>query len=87
MVVARTAPGPAHIAARGDHGRRPGTRGPATARAGGLWTAMVVALARLSAASARATGLGAGSIIGGRLALALSPGILRRLARGRAVVG
>jgi UDP-N-acetylmuramyl tripeptide synthase len=49
-------------------------------------TRLAVAGARLGAALSRGLALGEGGVIGGRIALKLDPGALRRLARDRAVV-
>jgi len=50
-----------------------------------LRTATAVTLGRWAARVSRATGLGGGSMIGGRVVLAIDPQALRRLTRGRTV--
>jgi UDP-N-acetylmuramyl tripeptide synthase len=52
----------------------------------GWWTAGVVGAGRAVAALSRWAGRGGGSIIGGRVTLALDPSALRRLSAGRRVV-
>ncbi|MGH3752634.1 MAG: MurT ligase domain-containing protein [Pseudonocardiaceae bacterium] len=52
----------------------------------GWWTRAAVRAGLVTAKLSRRLGLGAGSIIGGRVTLALDPQALRRLAAGRAVV-
>ncbi|MDQ0383066.1 MurT ligase domain-containing protein [Amycolatopsis thermophila] len=49
-------------------------------------TRVAVALARAAAGVSRRTGLGAGGVIGGRIAAALDPEVLRHLGRDRTVV-
>ncbi|MEW2503841.1 MULTISPECIES: MurT ligase domain-containing protein [unclassified Amycolatopsis] len=49
-------------------------------------TRLAVAAARFAAAVSRRLGLGAGGVIGGRIALRLDPGVLRQLSRDRTVV-
>jgi lipid II isoglutaminyl synthase (glutamine-hydrolysing) len=51
-----------------------------------LRTRMSVATGRLTARLSRATGLGRGGVIGGRVTLKLDPDVLRRLGRERTVV-
>ncbi|KAA5834361.1 DUF1727 domain-containing protein [Saccharopolyspora hirsuta] len=51
-----------------------------------LRTTIAIDLGRLAATMSRRLGLGSGAMIGGRLALALQPQALRRLALGRRVV-
>src|ERR1700754_4220598 len=51
-----------------------------------LRTRMSVATGRLTARLSRATGLGRGGVIGGRVTLRLDPDVLRRLTRNRTVV-
>jgi lipid II isoglutaminyl synthase (glutamine-hydrolysing) len=52
----------------------------------GWWTRVAVQAGLATAGLSRRLGLGAGSIIGGRVTLALDPQALRRLAAGRRVV-
>jgi UDP-N-acetylmuramyl tripeptide synthase len=52
----------------------------------GLRARAAVAAGNLTAAVSRASGMGAGSIIGGRVSLALDPHLLTRLTAGRGVV-
>ena len=49
-------------------------------------TRLAIALARAAAAASRRLGAGAGGVIGGRIACALDPEVLRHLGRGRTVV-
>jgi UDP-N-acetylmuramyl tripeptide synthase len=52
----------------------------------GWWTRIAVRAGQVVAAMSRRAGRGSGSIIGGRVTLALDPSALRRLAAGRRVV-
>lgn len=52
----------------------------------GWWTRVAVRAGLVTAGLSRRLGLGAGSIIGGRVTLALDPEALRRLAAGRRVI-
>ena len=61
------------------------SKSPTTGRLG-WWTSIAVRIGRSVAALSRWAGRGSGSIIGGRVTLALSPSALHRLAAGRRVV-
>ncbi len=67
-------------------GVSPAATSPPGQRRLGWWTRAAVQAGLATAALSRRLGLGAGSIIGGRVTLALDARALRRLAAGRAVV-
>lgn len=59
---------------------------PVDRSAGALRAAVALLAGRLASALSRMLGRGSGGVIGGRVALALDPGVLGRLAAGRRVV-
>ncbi len=70
----------------GARGVDPAVMSPRQGHRWGWWTRTAVRAGLATAGLSRRLGLGAGSIIGGRVTLALDPQALRRLAAGRRVV-